>query len=245
MRPHPFPAQVSAPLVPQLCDVPQQPSWITTYSGRQFFPMAPKAADILIEDIAHQLSCMNRWAGATREPYSIAQHSVHVAELVPHEHALWALLHDASEAYLVDVPTHIKRLPTMAPYRAAEQHLQCIIYQRFGLSGPEPESVKVADNALAVAEAQDLLKAIPAYWPKAIRQRTAARTKFTIKAWSAAKAEYVFLERFTAFARSTEVCANCKTRLRRPGRDSNCQRQRWCRQCHAANKRESRSESAE
>lgn len=221
----------------------EAPSWVTTYTGRQFFPMAPKPEDIVIEDIAHQLSCMNRWLGATRQPYSIAQHSVHVAELVPEEHALWALLHDASEAYLVDIPTHIKRLPQMAAYRAVEQHLQRIIYHRFGLTGPEPESVKVADNALAVAEAQDLLKDIPPYWPPAIRQRTAARTKFTIAAWSAAKAEYLFLKRFTSLAKSIEICTECKSRPRRPGVDGNGKRHRWCRECHASNMRRQRAEA--
>jgi len=245
MSPQPIPAHVLSHLVPQRCDAPDPPSWITTYTGRQFFPMAPKAADIVIDDIAHQLSCMNRWAGATREPYSIAQHSVHVAELVPLEHALWALLHDASEAYLVDVPTHIKRLPTMAPYRAAELHLQRIIYQRFGLSGPEPESVKAADHACAVAEAQDLLKEIPSYWPEAIRHRTAPRTKFRISAWPARKAERAFLEQFTAFAKSTEVCTACKSRPRRPGVDRRGYRNRMCRECHAADMRQRRSESAE
>lgn len=218
-----------------------QPSWITTYTGRQFFPMAPKSADITIEDIAHQLSCMNRWLGATREPYSIAQHSVHVAELVPPEHALWALLHDASEAYLVDIPTHIKRLPTMAPYRAAEHHLQRIIYHRFGLFGGEPESVKVADYACAVAEAQDLLREVPPYWPAAIRRRTAPRTPFSITAWPAHQAERVFLERFMAAAQSNELCTSCKSNPRRAGVDGAGARHRWCKECHASQMREQRA----
>lgn len=234
-------APVSSSPGSQLCE-PEQPSWITTYTGRQFFPMAPKPADIVIEDIAHQLSCMNRWAGATREPYSIAQHSVHVAELVPVEHALWALLHDASEAYLVDIPTHIKRLPQMAPYRAAEAHLQRIIYQRYGLSGREPEAVKVADAALAVAEAQDLLKSIPPHWPAPIRLRTAARPSFTIRAWPAHQAERAFLEHFTAFAKSIDLCTHCRHRVRRPGRDGNGRRQRLCRECHAEKMREHRAQ---
>lgn len=174
----------------------QLPAWITTYTGRQFFPMAPVAHDIDIDDIAHQLAGMNRWLGATRQPYSIAQHSVHVSELVPPCDALWALLHDASEAYLVDIPTHIKRLPQMDAYRAAEAHLQRLIYHRFGLYGHEPASVKAADGALAVAEAQDLLSHIPGYWPEAIRNRTAPRAPFGIDVWPAVQAEREFLTRF-------------------------------------------------
>lgn len=232
-------AQSVSSAAPQLCD---SPAYVTTFTGRQFFPMAPRFEDIVIEDVAHQLSCMNRWLGATREPYSIAQHSVHVAQLVPIEHALWGLLHDASEAYLIDIPTHIKRLPQMAAYRAAEQHLQRIIYQRFGLAGPEPESVKVADQQLAVAEAQDLLVKIPLYWPEAIRRRTAARTQFTITPWSARQAERAFLEQFTAFAK-LEMCSRCNTRPKRPGVDSRGHRQRLCRQCHAAEMRDHRAKS--
>jgi hypothetical protein len=211
------------------------PTWVTTFTGRQFYPMAPKLDDIVIEDIAHQLSCMNRWIGATVEPYSIAQHSVHVSQLVPVQDALWALLHDASEAYLVDIPTHIKRLPTMAPYRAAEAQLQQLIYHRFNLFGEEPDSVKVADRACAVAEAQDLLKRVPTWWPPSIRQRTAPRTPFTIVAWPARQAERAFIEQFTAFYKG-DRCSTCRERPARAG-------QRTCRECHAAYMRTQRSEA--
>jgi hypothetical protein len=212
------------------------PTWITTFTGRQFFPMAPISADIVIEDIAHQLSCMNRWAGATVEPYSIAQHSVHVSQLVPMGDALWALLHDASEAYLVDIPTHIKRLPTMAPYRAAEAQLQRLIYHRFGLIGDEPDSVKVADHACAVAEAQDLLKQVPTWWPPSIRHRKAPRTPFRIVAWPARQAERAFIEQFTAFC-PPALCGTCGKNPRRPN-------QRTCKECHAASMKDYRAQGA-
>src|ERR1017187_10636100 len=77
---------------------------ITTFSGIHFWPLLPNPADIRIEDIAHALSNQCRFAGHAREFYSVAEHSVRVSQLCPPEDALWGLLHDASEAYLTDVP---------------------------------------------------------------------------------------------------------------------------------------------
>ena len=74
----------------------------------------PNPDDIRIEDIAHALSNQCRFAGHAREFYSVAEHSVHVSQLCLPEHALWGLLHDASEAYLVDLPRPLKLLPEFA-----------------------------------------------------------------------------------------------------------------------------------
>ena len=68
-----------------------------------------------------------------REFYSVAQHSVIVSERVPPEHALWGLLHDASEAYLCDVARPVKRLPELAGYRDAEAAIMRAVSDRFGL----------------------------------------------------------------------------------------------------------------
>jgi hypothetical protein len=77
--------------------------------------------------------------------------------LVPLEFQLWALLHDASEAYLVDIPRPLKVMPEFAPYRAAEKHLQTMIYAKYGLIGEEPAAVKAIDCSLALTEGRDLL----------------------------------------------------------------------------------------
>lgn len=174
--------------------------WIQTYTGRQVFPLAPRPDDIVIEDIAHALALQVRFAGHTRAPYSIAQHAVHVSQLVPPADALWGLLHDASEAYLVDVPRLLKRMPVFAGYRACEALLQRVIYHRFGLVGDEPPSVKEADVRMLVAEAQDLLGDLHADWPVEIRERRARRPSFRVTPWSAVEAERAFLARFAALA---------------------------------------------
>ena len=78
--------------------------WMQTHSGIQFWPLDPRPEDILIEDIAHALSNQCRFAGHCCFHYSVAQHSVLVSENVPAQDAMWGLLHDAGEAYLVDLP---------------------------------------------------------------------------------------------------------------------------------------------
>lgn len=126
-------------------------------SGRLFSPLDPDPRLINIEDIAHALSNICRFTGHTREFYSVAQHSVLVAQGMLPGLELWGLLHDAAEAYLCDVARPIKHLRLMEPYREVEKRLQLVIYERFGLSGPEPADVKRLDRQVAQAEIRDLI----------------------------------------------------------------------------------------
>ena len=131
---------------------------ITTFSGIRFWPLIPNPADIRIEDIAHALSNQCRFAGHAREFYSVAEHCVRVSQHCRPEDALWGLLHDASEAYLSDVPAPMKELPEFEAYRAAERSLQGTIAVRFGLSTEQPRSVTEADRAVLGIEIRGLLK---------------------------------------------------------------------------------------
>jgi uncharacterized protein len=132
--------------------------WIQTYCGVEFYPFDPRPEDIQIVDIAHALSMQCRYAGHVREFYSVAEHSVRVAELLPRELQLWGLLHDASEAYLVDLPRPIKRHSEIGRlYQAAEANLMSAICARFGLDQTEPEAVGRADKAMLCHEARALL----------------------------------------------------------------------------------------
>lgn len=131
--------------------------WIQTFTGRQFWPLDPRPEDVDIEDIAHALSNVCRFTGHVREFYSVAQHAVLVSSLVPAEHALWGLLHDASEAYIADVASPLKVQEEMAPYRAIERGIMDAVCARFGLAPREPDEVKHVDRRLLATEARDLM----------------------------------------------------------------------------------------
>jgi hypothetical protein len=131
--------------------------WCQTYTGVLFYPLEPDAEDICIEDIAHHLAIINRFGGASRVPISVADHSVLVAGEMPAHLALWGLLHDASEAYLIDLPRPVKYSPELVGYRKVEAMLQAMIYAKFGLTGPEPAELKLVDDQMLMTEQRDLM----------------------------------------------------------------------------------------
>lgn len=139
----------------------RQGDWMQTYSGYQFWPLDPMPEDVHILDIAHALSNQCRFAGHCRTFYSVAQHSVIVSQVVPLHDALWGLLHDAAEAYLVDLPRPLKRHSEMGRlYQAIEGRLVHVICERFGLPTDEPESVRLADDVVLMTEKRDLMPGI-------------------------------------------------------------------------------------
>lgn len=131
--------------------------WIRTYSGRQFWPLDPRPEEVYLVDIAHSLSQQCRFTGHCRTFYSVAQHSLLVADLVGPQNRLWALLHDAAEAYLCDVARPVKRDSMMRPYREAEEAVMRAICDDFALPYEQPEEVSVADKVMLGLEAADLM----------------------------------------------------------------------------------------
>lgn len=132
--------------------------WIETATGRKVHPLTPRADEICIEDIAHALANQCRFSGHTKYHYSVAQHSVYVSRLVPPEHALWGLLHDASEAYLIDLPRPIKHQSAFGDaFTAIEKGIEAAVAEAFGLALPMPAAVKQADSAMLLAEKRDLM----------------------------------------------------------------------------------------
>lgn len=183
--------------------------WIPTFTGRKFYPLDPRLEDITIEDIAHHLSMQVRWTGAVQTFYSTAQHSVLVSYACPPEDAFWALLHDASEAYLHDINRILKHAPQLAGYRNIEDGLQLLIYARFGLVGPVPRSVKVADDLLAETERRDL---VPRGTPD-MDADPARCAEWVIRPVAQDAAEQMFLARFRQLWSSVEQADNRTTSL--------------------------------
>lgn len=165
--------------------------WIQTYSGRRFNPTNPYVDAIVIQDIAHALSNQCRFSGHVKKFYSVAQHCVLVSYICEHQDALWGLLHDASEAYLVDVPSPMKRSGKIDGYLEFEKNMQRAICQRFGLPEQEPPSVKKADKQLLSTEARDLLNKIRTDWVKPCDP-----LPFKIEPLSPEDAKDLFMKRF-------------------------------------------------
>ncbi|MCC6777840.1 MAG: hypothetical protein IT537_14595 [Hyphomicrobiales bacterium] len=140
--------------------------YFRTHTGRHVHPLDPKADEISIFDIARSLSHLCRFLGHTTAFYSVAQHSVLVSQFVPPEDALWGLLHDATEAYLADLPAPIKRDAQMTTYRLAEGRLMVTICRRFGLRPEMPRSVMMADKAVLATEFRDVTTMNDLRWIK-------------------------------------------------------------------------------
>lgn len=166
-------------------------AFIQTFLGGRFYPLEPRTQDIYLTDIAHALSQLCRFTGHSRDFYSIAEHSVRVSFACDPNDALWGLLHDASEAYLADISSPLKRTETFEKYRAVEAALMQRICQRYDLQPEMPESVKRADLTLLATEARDLMVQAPENWcglPAPLPGR--------IMAWAPKEAEQRFHDRF-------------------------------------------------
>lgn len=141
---------------------------LVTPTGRLIDPANPRPEDITIEDIAKGLAKEKRFGGNTLVPYSVAQHSVHVAELCRtiDDSPLAvkkAFLHDASEAFLGDIVQPLKRI--LPDYRELEAEWMDAIAKRFDLpSGFQHDPiVKECDQAIFVCEATSLVENLSNY----------------------------------------------------------------------------------
>lgn len=136
--------------------------WMQTNSGLRYYPQDPRSVDINPDDIAHALGMLCRYGGHVDRFYSVAEHCVLMSYFVPPQFALWALLHDATEAYCVDVPRPVKRYLT--DYADIENRVWGAIALRFGLISEGdlipalPAEVKEADNRILLDERTALMK---------------------------------------------------------------------------------------
>ena len=131
--------------------------YIQTYLGNKFYLFDPRPEDIHIEDIAHALSNVCRFAGHVSSFYSVSQHSVLVSQNcnIP----LYGLLHDAAEAYVHDITRPLKYAKGMEVYSKIEKQIIEIIAQRFNLplNFSHYPDIKQADILVLITEARDLM----------------------------------------------------------------------------------------
>jgi hypothetical protein len=122
-----------------------------------------------IETIAHALSMLCRYGGHVSSFYSVAEHCL-LVERIAEERTMFvyegesrnqlrreALVHDAAEAYLIDLPAPFKRMQEMTHYRAAEERLAYELRSWFGLRATETAFVKDIDVEIRGTERRDLM----------------------------------------------------------------------------------------
>lgn len=123
--------------------------YIQVRSGAKFHFLDPQYDEILIEDIAYSLSNLTRFNGHVPF-YSVAEHSVFVSYRCP---TLGALLHDAAEAYLSDIPSPIKQY--LPQFQQMEDNILDVIMDKFECI--YSNEVKWADKYQTYVEAKCLL----------------------------------------------------------------------------------------
>lgn len=136
--------------------------WMQTYTGGQFFPQDPRPEDFRAEDFIHALAIENRFCGHLAAPYSVAQHCVLVKNIVESQFGIldrvilrWALLHDAPEGYIKDIPRPVKRA-LGAAYSDMETAVMNALCTRYGLPFGMPPIIKRADEVALATEKRDL-----------------------------------------------------------------------------------------
>ncbi len=137
-----------------------------TYGGLMVNPFQIEPEQILIGDIAHALALQCRYNGHCKYFYSIAQHSVLVAERYKDKRmSLFGLLHDAAEAYLGDLIAPLKA--EIPEYTVREKQLQAKIFNRFCGGIPDAREhglLKRTDGRLLMAEAAHLMSSSGIGW---------------------------------------------------------------------------------
>src|SRR3954463_10796652 len=171
--------------------------YLQTVSGRFVNPFDPDPDQLDIADIARALADVCRFGGHCRSFYSVAQHSVIVSNVVEErggdvEDVFAALMHDATEAYLGDMPHPIKhRSPLGAAFKQAEAHLEQVIAARFNIK-PDVLEIKRADRALLATE-RLALSTENWHWPEL---EGVEPLDLEITAWLPDDAERAFAERY-------------------------------------------------
>jgi hypothetical protein len=171
--------------------------YLQTVSGRWVNPFDPDPDQLDAGDIARALANQCRFGGHCRVFYSVAQHSVIVSQLVEQgggdaEEAFAALMHDATEAYLGDMPHPLKhRSPLGAAFRQAERQLELAIRDRFRIKHVVP-AIKPADRALLASERR-AFSAEAWHWPEL---EGVEPLDIELTAWSPDESARAFAERY-------------------------------------------------
>ncbi len=186
--------------------------WIRTVSAKKFYPMAPHLNQYDIADIAHAIAHNNRYNGHMDHAYSVGQHSVLVAEQVLEmwdvDEETWAanygsdewmeerskvglqaLLHDATEAYMPDMPSPIKLC--LPDFMEMEEKIKNSIMDAFDLPQEFHPLIEEVDKGIRGSEIKWLFTALKGddVWAEDIYE-------IVITPWPVAYTKQRFLDMF-------------------------------------------------
>lgn len=168
--------------------------WIETYTGKKFHLLNPQQNEIDILDIAHALSMTCRWGGHCKKFYSVAEHSIHIANrIINPKQALMGLLHDSAEAYMGDMPRPFKSM--FSEWKKIERKVEEVIFQHFGLNIFDLDViVKELDNSILINEKKALMNP-DMKWDNEFDELKPIEG-LTLKFWEPKEAEQQFLNTF-------------------------------------------------
>ena len=189
--------------------------WLQTYTGKAYVIANPTLDQVCLEDIARSLSHQCRFAGHCKLFYSVAEHSIHVCnrvrEILEIGEAIlptppgfgveeWhrkilvaALLHDASEAYLLDIPRPLKIEPEMKFYREKHVATMSVILKKFGVPDMMLDIIKHADNELLATEKEQIMATPPRDWVS-----LPDPLPLFLRCWKSERAYSIFMEQARA-----------------------------------------------
>lgn len=174
-------------------------SYIATATNKHFYYLDVRIEDIDIQDIASGLANECRFNGQIDNFYSVAQHSVYVSYLVAPEYALEALLHDASEAYVKDLSSPLKKL--LPEYKLIELRVEKMIRKKFGLPESKSDAVHLADLMMLATEKRDLEIDTGSNW---LMLEGIPASDFVVNPLTPPQAKALFLRRFNELYKGTE-----------------------------------------
>ena len=175
--------------------------YITTYSGTHFFPTEPDMKDFHIRDVAHALSFICRGNGHVKQFFSVGQHCINCsleaeARGYSERVVLACLLHDASEAYMSDVPRPFKQ--HLSDYISHEKTLLDIVYTKYlgsRLDEEEEKKVKEIDDDMLYYDLKILLRGVSEEAPPIMK------THFSYEVLPFEVVEKRYLELFERYSR--------------------------------------------
>ena len=162
--------------------------YITTVLGGKFYIDEPV---FNVDEMAHALGMFCRFGGHCRRFYSVAEHSILVCMLCeelgladPFE----GLMHDAHEAYFIDMPKPWKML--LPDYVKIEHQLEGAMRKQFKLVPTISNGCKRADLIALAMEAQRLLpnRGTDFAWPDGIMSQAMRLSDLQLNYWEPAVA---------------------------------------------------------